>query len=163
MTARRSILIAAGLCVALAACGSNPSEAQEDRGFLGIGRVLPGGGGGGGEPAPEAGIGVNGFLWRSTLETLSFMPLEEVDPFGGVIITDWFANPEQPGERFKATVFILDSRLRADALSVQLFKQVRAADTTDWVDAQVDPATRIQVENAILTRARQLRIAQIDD
>jgi hypothetical protein len=110
----------------------------------------------------EAGIGVNSYLWRSTLDVLSFMPLSEVDPFGGVIITDWYSNPELPTERFRATVFILDTRLRADALSVQIFKQVAAEDGR-WVDASVDPATRIQIENAILTRARQLRISQIRD
>ena len=109
----------------------------------------------------EAGIGVNSYLWRSSLDVLSFMPLDEVDPFGGVIITDWYASPELPGERFKATVYILDTRLRADALSVQLFKQVRGEDG-QWVDAAVDPATRIQIENSILTRARQIRISQID-
>lgn len=111
---------------------------------------------------PEAGIGVNSYLWRSSLDVLSFMPLSEVDPFGGVIITDWYANPELPNERFKATVYILDTRLRADALSVQLFKQTRD-DSMSWSDAAIDPATRIQIENAILTRARQIRISQIED
>ena len=131
-----------------------------DRGFL---SRLPGGGGGGSSSdSAQPGIGVNSFLWRATLDTLSFMPLDSVDPFGGVIITDWFANPEQPGEQFKATVYILDSRLRADALSVQLFKQVRSNETGQWVDTNVDSATRIQIENAILTRARQLRIAGLD-
>ena len=89
------------------------------------------------------------------------MPLSEVDPFGGVIITDWYANPEIPSERFKATVYILDTRLRADALSVQLFKQINPGDGV-WQDTTIDPATRLQVENAILTRARRLRIAQIE-
>ena len=106
-------------CVLLTACGSRDSASSSDEGF--IGRLLPG------QPSSvsevsEAGIGVNAFLWRSTLDTLAFMPLQEVDPFGGVIITDWYANPELPTERFKATVYILDSRLRADALSVKLSK-----------------------------------------
>ncbi|MEO1039063.1 MAG: DUF3576 domain-containing protein [Pseudomonadota bacterium] len=164
MLARRAVLFTVGLvsAAALTACSSNANTTQaEDNGFLGIGRILPGGGDGVVANTPDAGIGVNTFLWRATLETLSFMPLEEVDPFGGVIITDWYANPEQPTERFKATVFILDSRLRADALSVQLFKQVRG-EAGDWMDAAVDPATRIQIENAVLTRARQLRISQLD-
>ena len=163
MHARRAVLFAAGFisAVALSACSSNNNAAEPDQGgFLGIGRILPGGGSASPE-GPEAGIGVNAFLWRATLETLSFMPLDEVDPFGGVIITDWYANPEQPSERFRATVFILDSRLRADALSVQVFKQARG-EAGDWVDAAIDPATRVQVENAILTRARQLRIGQLD-
>lgn len=145
--------------LALTACGSRSNSNSSDEGF--IGRLIPG------SPAQtsdhqEAGIGVNAFLWRSTLDTLAFMPLQEVDPFGGVIITDWYANPEFPIERFKATVYILDSRLRGDALSVQLFKQVQS-ETGQWIDASVDPATRVQIENAILTRARQLRISQIGD
>jgi Domain of unknown function (DUF3576) len=76
--------------------------------------------GGGAKPLPAApaGLGVNAFLWRASLDTLSFMPLASADPFGGVIITDWYANPEKPDERFKATVYILDTRLRADGVSV---------------------------------------------
>lgn len=140
----------------LAGCGTRSSTESENRGLFG--GLL---GSGPRASAPEAGIGVNTFLWRASLDTLSFMPLSQIDPFGGVIITDWFSNPEAPDERFKATVYILDSRLRADALSVQLFRQERRADTGDWVDATVDPATRIQIENAILTRARQLRISQL--
>ena len=138
-------------------CASNNDDGTRDRGLF---RGLLGSGGSVSDQ-PEAGIGVNSYLWRSTLDVLSFMPLAEVDPFGGVIITDWFANPELPDERFKATVYILDTRLRADALSVQLFKQIRR-DDGQWMDAATDPATRIQVENAILTRARQIRISQID-
>lgn len=145
--------------LALTACGSRSNSGSSEEGF--IERLIPG------TPAQtsdyqEAGIGVNAFLWRSTLDTLAFMPLQEVDPFGGVIITDWYANPELPTERFKATVYILDSRLRGDALSVQLFKQI-ANESGQWIDASVDPATRVQIENAILTRARQLRISQIGD
>ena len=110
---------------------------------------------------PE-GIGVNGFLWRASLDTLSFMPLSEVDPFGGVIITDWYANPEMTTERFKITVYILDTRLRADALAVNVFRQVRE-EGGDWIDAQASTQTGYEIENAILTRARQLRIAQLED
>lgn len=111
--------------------------------------------------APE-GIGVNSFLWRASLDTISFMPLSEVDPFGGVIITDWYANPNMPTERFKLTVYILDTRLRADALAVNVFRQVRE-ETGGWIDAQASEQTSVEIENAILTRARQLRIAQLDD
>ena len=79
---------------------------------------------GGGAPSPTAaraaqtGIGVNAYLWRATLDTLSFMPLANADPWGGVINYDWYVDPQTPNERFKATVFILDTRLRADALNV---------------------------------------------
>ena len=104
--------------------------------------------------------GVNAFLWRATLETLNFLPLSQVDPYGGVIITDWYADPAAPSERLRATAYILDTNLRADALKVSVFKQVREG--SGWVDAQVDADTARQVENAILTRARQLYIATVD-
>ena len=105
-------------------------------------------------------IGVNSFLWRATLDTLSFMPLASADPYGGVIITDWYSNPDAPNERFKATVYILDSRLRADGLNVSLYKEQRDA-AGGWTAAAVAPQTETDVENAILTRARQLRLSTI--
>ena len=105
-------------------------------------------------------IGVNSYLWRATLDTLAFMPLTSADPYGGVIITDWYANPEQPAERFRATVYILDTRLRADGLNVTVFKQTREP-SGSWVDAPVAAQTETDIENAILTRARQLRLSDI--
>jgi hypothetical protein len=102
------------------------------------------------------GIGVNSFLWRATLDTVSFMPLASADPFGGVIITDWYSPPESPGERFKMTVFILDRQLRADGLKVSVFRQ-QASGRGDWQDVAVAQETATDLENAILTRARQLR------
>ena len=115
-------------------------------------------------PAPAAasaaGIGVNGYLWRATLDTLSFMPLASADPYGGTIITDWYANPEKPDERFNCTVYILDSRLRADGLKVAVFKQTRDA-AGNWVDAAATAQTETDIENAILTKARQLRLANV--
>ena len=89
------------------------------------------------------------------------MPLQEVDPFGGVIITDWYANPELTTERFKVTVYILDTRLRADALSVRVFRQEQQ-ENGGWIDAAVNPETAVEIENAILTRARQLRISNLE-
>jgi len=112
--------------------------------------------------APQAGIGVNSYLWRATLDTLAFMPLASADPFGGVIITDWYINPEKPDERLKATVYILDTRLRADGLNVTVFKQTKDA-AGAWVDASVTGQTDIDIENAILTRARQLRLSNLND
>ena len=108
--------------------------------------------------APAVGIGVNAYLWRASLDTLSFMPLTNADPWGGVINYDWYSDPAAPNERFKATVFILDTRLRADALNVAVVKQVRGADG-QWTAAPVDPQTETDLENAILTRARQLNLA----
>ena len=108
----------------------------------------------------QAGIGVNSYLWRATLDTLSFMPLGSADPWGGVITTDWYVNPEKPDERFKTTVYILDTRLRADALNVTVFKQVRDA-SGGWVDSAVSAQTEQDLENSILTKARQLRLANV--
>ncbi|RKQ69449.1 uncharacterized protein DUF3576 [Litorimonas taeanensis] len=105
-------------------------------------------------------MGVNSYLWRASLETLNFMPLEQVDPFGGVIVTDWYTSAEAPTERFKANVYILDTALRADALKASIFKQTRNAG--GWEDASVDADTARQIENAILTRARELYIATVD-
>lgn len=106
-----------------------------------------------------AGIGVNGFLWRASLDTLSFLPLSSADPFGGVIITDWYAPPESPQERFKVTVFILGRELRSDGVRVSVFRQQRE-DGREWRDAATGDSTSTSLENAILTRARELRVAQ---
>ena len=103
---------------------------------------------------------VNRFLWAASLETLDFLPLDFADPYGGVITTEWYSNPEVPTERFRATVYILDSRLRADALRVAVFKQI-FRDDLGWSDAAVADATRAEIENAILTRARELRLDSI--
>ena len=105
-------------------------------------------------------LGVNGYLWRASLDTLAFMPLASADPYGGVIITDWYANPEKPDERFKAQVYILDTRLRADGLNVTVYKQTRTA--TGWTDAPVAADTASSIENSILTRARQLRLSNLN-
>jgi hypothetical protein len=109
---------------------------------------------------PSDGLAVNAFLWRASLDTINFIPLVSADPFGGVIITDWYTPAEAPNERMKVQITILDRDLRADGVRVSVFKQQQAARQGGWVDAQVDPRTNIDIENAILTRARQLRIAQ---
>ena len=106
----------------------------------------------------QAGIGVNAYLWRATLDTLSFMPLLTADPWGGVVNYDWYINPQTPNERFKATVFILDTRLRADALNVTVSKEVKDA-SGGWTAAPVAAQTETDLENAILTKARQLNLA----
>ncbi|GLQ04954.1 DUF3576 domain-containing protein [Sneathiella chinensis] len=106
-----------------------------------------------------SGIGVNSYLWRASLDTLSFMPLTSADPFGGVIITDWYIPPESPGERFKVTVYILDRRLRADGLRVAAFKQ-NLDTTNNWIPVELTPKTITNLENAILKRARELRITR---
>ncbi len=103
------------------------------------------------------GIGVNSFLWRASLDTVAFMPIKSADPFGGVILTDWYAPPESVNERFKINIFILDRTLRSDGIRAKVLRQIRA-DQGDWVDTQSSQKLDIDLENAILTRARQLRI-----
>jgi len=103
-------------------------------------------------------IGVNSFLWRAALDTLSFIPLASADPFGGVIITDWYSPPEAPDERFKVNVFILDRKLSADGIRAAVFRQKRSRDG-QWSDSAVSGSTQTDLENAILTRARQLRVS----
>ncbi len=114
---------------------------------------------GGGDSSNQGGggIGVNSFLWRASLDTISFMPLASADPFGGVIITDWYQDPKTPGERFKITVYIMDKRLRADGVKVAVFRP-KMDPKTGWADAPTDVSTGPKIENAILVRARQLRI-----
>lgn len=100
-------------------------------------------------------IGVNAYLWRAALDTVSFAPLLQADSAGGVIVTDWYANPANPGERVKLTVTILDQDLRADALRVAASRQVNEAGS--WVEAPVQAATVQKLEDIILTKARDLR------
>lgn len=104
-------------------------------------------------------IGVNTYLWRASLDTVSFMPLASADPFGGVILTDWYSAPESPDERVKLNVFILDKQLRSDGVQVKVFRQVRRGG--EWRDAPVADETGRGIEDAILTRARQMRVAKV--
>ena len=156
---RPARLAAGALVIALStaglmACASNESartmQSQEsDGGGFSLFRKSPA------AQASSNAIGVNAYLWRASLDTLSFMPLQSFDPFGGLIITDWYTNPEQPNERFKATVYVLDTRLRADGINVAIHRQQRQG--ADWIDVATTPTTEEAIENAILTRARQIR------
>jgi hypothetical protein len=138
-----TVLLSASL---LAACGSSGDSQDTTAGTTAIsgdsGRVA---------------LGVNSYLWHATLDTLAFMPLASADPYGGVIITDWYSAPQNPDERMKLTIYILDRRLRADGVKVAVFRQTRSQ--TGWADAQVNPDTATKLEDAILTRARELRLA----
>src|ERR1700743_2597258 len=112
--------------------------------------------------AGTTGIGVNGFLWRATLDTVSFMPISSADPFGGVIITDWYSAPNAPNERMRLNIYIRDRDLRADGVKVSVFRQTRN-NSGNWAEAPVSAATGSSLENAILTKARQLRLVQQKD
>ena len=124
--------------VSLSACGGGKGRPKSD---LAASRVTT--------------IGVNSYLWRASLEAVSFMPLLQTDSNGGVIVTDWYANPNNPNERMKVTVTILDQDLRADALRVAASRQVNQNGV--WVEAPVQAATVQKLEDVILTRARDLR------
>ena len=102
-----------------------------------------------------AGMTVNAFLWRATLDTLSFMPLASADPFGGVIITDWYSPPQAEGERFKATAYVIGRQLRSDGVRVQVFRQIQRGN--QWVDAPASTSTNSEMEDRVLARARELR------
>ncbi len=129
--------------------------------IAGAAALLASCGGGGGRPKADLAaskvttIGVNSYLWRASLETLSFMPLLQTDSAGGVIVTDWYTNPKNPGERVKVTVTILDQDLRADALRVASSRQISQGG--NWVEAPVQAATVQKLEDIILTKARDLR------
>lgn len=172
-TMRNSALVVAafGLCLSLTACASHDKMASADtRGphtvstsdegqKIPLSHLFGSGKAKASSYDAQAGIGVNAYLWRASLDTISFMPLASADPWGGVIISDWYANPQVPTERFKTTVYILDSRLRADALNVSVYKQVQQ--NGQWVDAEVSQQTQLDIENAILTRARELRLSDM--
>ncbi len=110
-------------------------------------------------PSNMTTIGVNAYLWRASLDTVSFMALSQSDANGGVIVTDWYTNPANPGERMKVTVAILDKDLRSDALRVTAARQVAQGGV--WVDAPVEAATVQRFEDVILTKARDLRAATL--
>ena len=110
-------------------------------------------------PSRMTAIGVNAYLWRAAIDTLSFAPLVTADSSGGVIVTDWYSHPNSPGERVKLTVSILDQDLRADALRVSASRQVNQGGA--WIDAPVSAATVQKLEDIILTRARDIRRAAV--
>jgi hypothetical protein len=110
----------------------------------------------GGNNNGGSGLSVNSYLWRASLDTISFMPVNSADPFGGVIITDWYAPAVSPNERLKLNIYILGKSLRADGIRVAVFRQVLGKDRV-WRDAVVPETTKIKIEDSILTKARQMR------
>jgi hypothetical protein len=136
------------LCCALllAGCGSGGRQVDMSTGAISSG-------------SSRLTLGVNSYLWHASLDTMAFMPLVSADPFGGVIITDWYVAPSSPNERLKVTIYISDQALRADGLKVVVFRQVKNGNV--WSDAQANPDIAHKLEDAILTRARELRLATL--
>ena len=140
--------------------GTREEQRREKIGALGGGDGLfKFGGRSKDDEGPASGIAVNSYAWRATLDTLSFMPLVSADPFGGVIITDWYEDPNARGERFKMNVVMMSKTLRSDAVKLSVFKQ-RYDAKTGWQDIAVSPSVSRDLENKILTRARQLRVTK---
>ena len=176
VTHLRTFCVLAAVAAVLGACAYADPNTEYARGTEKKDRAITGdpteeagsifGGGGlnifgdeeGAGAAGGGGIGVNSFLWRASLDTISFMPLTSADPFGGVIITDWYSPPEVQDERFKVTVYILGRELRADGLRAAVFRQ-RQDGNGNWIDSTVKQRTAVDLENTILTRARELRVA----
>jgi len=139
-------LLSAGL---LAGCGSSDDSSK----YLDTGSTTIAGTSG------RITLGVNTYLWHATLDTLASLPLVSADPFGGVIITDWYVTPAAPDERVKVTAYIMDRDLRADGLRLVVFRQTRVNGV--WTDAQPNPDTAHKLEDVVLTRARELRLATL--
>lgn len=172
-SSRRSALLACVLLSTLSACGiftvdeeQKYPKSEEQRRKEKLGKVTGEEGltiGGAGEKEKEAGknpLGVNSFLWRACLDTLSFLPITAADPFGGTILTDWYEDPAAPGERYKLNVLILDRQLRADSLKITSFRQQKNK-AGNWVDAATDAGLSRKLEDTVLTRARELRVKQL--
>lgn len=138
------LALCAALLAALGACGGGKKEKIADR-YAPIAL----------EGAQE--MRINAYLWRASLDTLNFMSVTSTDATGGVIVTDWYANPTTPNNRMKVTVRILDPHLRADALNVDVIRETLNAQGT-WLSAPVKAGTVAGIEDAILLRARQIRI-----
>lgn len=166
----RTTILLCGLALSVSACSgamsdkdvpkSNKDERKDAIGRLSGDDGIPLFGGHRSDEAATSGspIGVNSFLWRATLDTLAFMPLASADPFGGVVLTDWYEDPKTPGERYKVNALILDRSLRADGVKLSVFKQ--KLEKGVWRDQPVDEQMTTTLEDTILTRARQLKVAQ---
>lgn len=114
-----------------------------------------------GKNDPDAAFPVNRYLWRASLDVLSqTLPLNDVDAVSGVISTDW-STLAAPNERLRASAFVTSVELEASALDVQVYREVLGAGNV-WQSAAVAPGTAEKLEDAILTRARQLRIDDLN-
>ncbi len=142
------VLPALLFALVLAGCGSDDGTKEMDTGTSSIA-----------SGSTRMTLGVNSYLWHASLDTLSFLPLVSADPFGGVIISEWYVAPNSPDERLKVTIYIMDRALRADALKVVVFRQVRNGNV--WQDSTPSPDTAHKLEDSILTRARELRLATL--
>lgn len=101
-------------------------------------------------------IKVNKYLWRAALDVISFMPLKIIDPFGGVIVTEWYSPPKITNERIKVNILVLSGKLRVNGIKVSIFRQI--LDNNQWVEAEVNEQSNHDLEDAMLTRAREIKV-----
>lgn len=173
--------VLAVLAVLVAGCGGGDYSAKKDtaprsgptnrydpdaEGLFGeggftLGKLASGNLFGGKDETEGSTTPVNRYLWQASLDTLSFMPLSSTDPFTGVIATDWSSTDAAPGERFKVTVYLSSAKLAATSVKVAVYRQVRD-EAGNWVQTAIDPETPRKIEDAILTRARQMRVAELE-
>ncbi|WP_308911059.1 DUF3576 domain-containing protein [Pseudokordiimonas caeni] len=104
-------------------------------------------------------LGVNGYLWQATLETLSFMPIEKADPAAAVILTGWQTDPATPTERVKVMVRFLSEDLRSDGIKVSVVRE--AEQGGNWVSVPVQASTALTIEESILAKARTLKVGAV--
>ena len=103
------------------------------------------------------GMPINPYLWKGSLETIGFMPLSSADPFGGIIITDWYSDGQTINERCKINIFIKGLELKTSNLKVNTFCQ--SFENNRWVDLPTSASQSAQLENAILNKAKRIKLA----
>ena len=108
-----------------------------------------------GGSSKTVGLPINALLWRSSLDIVATIPLDDVDTFGGTIVTDWYQLDQAKNERIKIAIFVLDRELRSDGIRVIVYVQNKSSD--EWEDRGVDVEMGQKLEELILTRAREIR------
>ena len=116
-----------------------------------------------GGKSQTSGLPVNALLWRAALDITSIVPLDDVDTFGGSIVTEWYAPDDEPYRRLKLAVFVVGMELRSDAIQVRAYVQVKSADKKEWITAGRDKELARKIEDLILTRAREMRAAAVSE
>ena len=145
--------------ISLAACSSSTSTAEKGPGSIVTGRAEQGVSlsdlAGLNGKSNSVGLPINALLWRASLDIMSTIPLDDVDTFGGTIVTEWYQLNKTSDERIKMTAFVLDRELRADGIRVVVYVQKRIEN--NWQDSGTDSEMGKQIEELILTRAREIR------
>ena len=107
----------------------------------------------------DTGLPINALLWRASLDIVATIPLDDIDTFGGTIVTEWYKLNNKANERIKLAIFVLDRELRSDGVRVVVYVQNKTGDV--WQDSGTDVEMGQQLEELILTRAREIRAAGV--